>query len=823
MRHRLLSTIVILIFLSLSLNGQSVAINDTGTLPDSMSMLDVQSPNHETTILIHNQFEPNQGNPAIGNEILMDNGHKNSAIGTETTIIDTAGFRVGNIIDYREFKTGLIHGYFMKAEKEGGGQRIGSRHTIKNMTSGYHLGTINELLSKGTSDVTGQQNEMTGTSSGLVYGVINSINHNGSGIHYGHYNMLSGNGAGLRYGSYHTLAGSGGGAQYGNYHEILNSGNGDHFGSYQILSGSGSGDKYGSFQKIDNAGSGMQFGSYNEISGSGSGSGARYGSYQTIHNLSNGSDIYGLFTELTVGSIGNKYGSFQSVSNAGSGISFGTYNVLGGAGSGPQYGAYHVVTNTGNASHFGTFNSLSAGSGNKYGSYQFLSGTGPKYGTLDTIVSSGSDIHYGSYSVISGTGSGNIYGDYNLVESVGNGSQFGSYNELKGEGSGLRYGSFNVIEFTSSNPHFGCYNKIGGEGSGLRYGVYNRMEGTGNGARSGVRTEIVDSGNGEHHGVYNSVSGSSTGARYGVRNLIFGQGAGTHYGTYNSLTSIGNGTHYAGYFNAPGGANDFAAVFNEGHVVANEAGGNYDFRIESQNNQNLFFTDASADRIGIRTPFPSATLQIDAPLSSEALRIKIGASTKIRLFGNGSLSIGTNNENVSANDVYFHHQIGLGIANPSYRLDLPNNTVDSIGRARAQSWVTYSDQRVKRNVLPLSYGLDALLLLKPVQYDHHASTFENGMLEILDEAQPEIGFLAQEVHKVIHEIVHQPADEASDLWTLNYNQLTPVLVLAIQEQQEIINQQKKMNMKQERLIETLMERLQTLEKLVLNDQRTVQK
>ena len=542
----------------------------------------------------------------------MENGHRYTAIGTDITMLDTAGFRSGIRIDYPEFKTGFIVGFLMSTDQEGGGQRIGSSHTIKNMTSGYHLGTVNDILSKGTSDVTGHLNEISGTSSGCVYGVINSINHNGS------------------------------------------------------------------------------------------------------------------------------------------------------------------------------------------------------------------DIHYGSYSVISGTGSGNIYGDYNLVESIGNGSQYGSYNELKGGGSGSRYGNYNVIEFASSNSHVGSYNKIGGEGSGLRYGVYNRIEGTGNGARSGVRNEIVDSGNGEHHGVYNSVSGNSTGARYGVRNLVFGQGSGTHYGTYNSLTSVGNGTHYAGYFNAPGDANDFAAVFNAGHVVANEAGGNYDFRIESQNNQNLFFADANADRIGIRTPFPSATLQIDASLSSEALRIKIGASTKIRLFGNGSLSIGSNNENVSPNDVYFHNQVGLGIANPSYRLELPNNPIDSIGRARAQAWVTYSDQRVKRNVLPLSYGLDELLQLKPVQYDHHACKFENGMLEILDEAQLEIGFLAQEVHQVIREIVHQPADEKSDLWTMNYNQLTPLLVSAIQEQQEIINQQKRMNTKQELLIEKLTERIQTLEKYVLNDQQTVQ-
>jgi hypothetical protein len=80
----------------------------------------------------------------------------------------------------------------------------------------------------------------------------------------------------------------------------------------------------------------------------------------------------------------------------------------------------------------------------------------------------------------------------------------------------------------------------------------------------------------------------------------------------------------------------------------------------------------------------------------------------------------------------------------------------------------------------IQYGLQAILQLRPVQYLHHSSAFENGELT-LGEATHDIGFIAQEMHAVIQEIVNKPEDEASDLWSMNYEKLTPVLVKAVQE------------------------------------------
>ena len=45
-----------------------------------------------------------------------------------------------------------------------------------------------------------------------------------------------------------------------------------------------------------------------------------------------------------------------------------------------------------------------------------------------------------------------------------------------------------------------------------------------------------------------------------------------------------------------------------GASIFNEAGADFDFRVEGDNNPNLFFVDASTDRIGIGTSTPAGNL-----------------------------------------------------------------------------------------------------------------------------------------------------------------------------------------------------------------------
>ena len=197
-----------------------------------------------------------------------------------------------------------------------------------------------------------------------------------------------------------------------------------------------------------------------------------------------------------------------------------------------------------------------------------------------------------------------------------------------------------------------------------------------------------------------------------------------------------------------------------------------------------------SNRLVVGAPNPLAALHANAAASTDALRIQVDNSTKMRVYENGSISLGGNygdpSPTGSADDVFVMNQMGMGVANPTFRLQIENNANILFGHARATAWTTYSDRRVKKNVQNLNYGLKEVMALRPVKYDHHSSTFDDSGLTVKDDYSNEIGFIAQEVYQVLEEIVDKPSDEAIDLWSMDYEKLTPVLVKAIQEQQKVI-------------------------------------
>ena len=67
-----------------------------------------------------------------------------------------------------------------------------------------------------------------------------------------------------------------------------------------------------------------------------------------------------------------------------------------------------------------------------------------------------------------------------------------------------------------------------------------------------------------------------------------------------------------------------------------------------------------------------------------------------------------------------------------------------------------------------------------------------------DDQEQSLGLIAQEILKVIPEVVHVP-EEAEELMGVNYAELVPVLIKAIQEQEEIIKHQASRLEKQEEI------------------------
>ncbi len=87
-----------------------------------------------------------------------------------------------------------------------------------------------------------------------------------------------------------------------------------------------------------------------------------------------------------------------------------------------------------------------------------------------------------------------------------------------------------------------------------------------------------------------------------------------------------------------------------------------------------------------------------------------------------------------------------------------------------------SDRRLKRDIKDLRYGLTEVRRLRPVSYRWRDQ--EGGVVRL--------GLIAQEVQEVVPEAVQVP-DEPDGMLGMNYGDLVPVLIKAIQEQQAQID------------------------------------
>ncbi len=123
--------------------------------------------------------------------------------------------------------------------------------------------------------------------------------------------------------------------------------------------------------------------------------------------------------------------------------------------------------------------------------------------------------------------------------------------------------------------------------------------------------------------------------------------------------------------------------------------------------------------------------------------------------------------------------IGMGNISPSVRLQV---TGDIIANSIAGS----SDARFKTDVAPISNPLQKVLALRGVNFNWNTSAFPQRMFS----DKRTLGFIAQEVEKVLPEIV-QTENTTEGYKSVQYDKVVALLVEAIKEQQKQINQLKK--------------------------------
>ena len=95
-----------------------------------------------------------------------------------------------------------------------------------------------------------------------------------------------------------------------------------------------------------------------------------------------------------------------------------------------------------------------------------------------------------------------------------------------------------------------------------------------------------------------------------------------------------------------------------------------------------------------------------------------------------------------------------------------------------QDVVMTSDERKKKDIEDVGYGLEDVMKLRPVKYNWKGRNNE----------KKTIGLLAQEVNGVIKEVVNVGKDEKKSMG-VNYPNLIPVLIKAIQEQNDLLKRQ----------------------------------
>lgn len=160
-------------------------------------------------------------------------------------------------------------------------------------------------------------------------------------------------------------------------------------------------------------------------------------------------------------------------------------------------------------------------------------------------------------------------------------------------------------------------------------------------------------------------------------------------------------------------------------------------------------------------------------------------------------------------------EIGNGYYSGGGTVENRNNAFSLLRNGNATlagSLTQNSDRRLKTNITELQYGLNTILKLKPVSYNWE---------KYPEQKKKSIGLIAQEVQPIINEIVNVGIDKEKTL-SLSYIELIPILIKAIQEQQEIINKQDtKINGLTAELeqLKTLDLRLNHLEALLNNSQQ----
>jgi len=165
-------------------------------------------------------------------------------------------------------------------------------------------------------------------------------------------------------------------------------------------------------------------------------------------------------------------------------------------------------------------------------------------------------------------------------------------------------------------------------------------------------------------------------------------------------------------------------------------------------------------------------------IGTYSLAINSSGSNNVALGGlaGNTITTGTNNTLIGydadvtiatlTNATAIGNGASVGLSNT---VRIGNTAITSIGGQVA--WTAASDARIKKNIVNSKYGLETVMQLRPVEYN------------LISNDLRQVGFIAQEVQKLVPEVVTGKEGDISkgEVLGITYSNLVPVLAKSIQE------------------------------------------
>jgi len=373
-----------------------------------------------------------------------------------------------------------------------------------------------------------------------------------------------------------------------------------------------------------------------------------------------------------------------------------------------------------------------------------------------------------------GVGGGSAITEYNLDTAVGDTSF--------------------IINATGSNSISGAL-KVRSETDGQNRGVDSRIS-------------TISGNESAQLGIYGRADGEGSGEHYGLYGLALSSGGGNNFGTYNIAEGIGK-FNFGVYGIARGaGSGEIVAIGNEtaGNVGSvNIAGGFYPRdNLNANVGVDVAVGGSAGERVNLGAEFRVNTTATG--LNSGVQTIVNGSSTLNRGFW-GLVDGDNNNVGMDLTVNGGTSNIGL-IVNASTAAELNGNVFVNGDLNYSGALNNTSDRNLKENIQPLENGVSTIMKLRPTSYNFRGDGEYKGLK--LSRGL-HYGLIAQEVEEVLPSLVkdnkhtylesaegagpNNPEEKTEvksmDYKSMNYTELIPVLIKAVQEQQVEIEKLRK--------------------------------